>query len=261
MNLSSNSLFHFTSRLDTLSLILAGGFYGSFCKEVLHYKKEAFTLIVLMISFCDIPLKTISLHTKYGKYGIGLNKDWGIEHQLNPVLYLEKNSALADSLIRSLYTSRSITAIINPQLKQIRNKIGEITNNKNYNPVQKNTKLEELQDELRQYDDLANNMRHIIHSIFYTKHYSDALERNGEIINDHRFYDEREWRFLPEFQSLISSLHISERQYKEWRGDIRKPKPILTNVNLPFRLTDIEYIIVEKKDEIKVIRDIIPIRL
>ena len=257
MSLSSNSLFHFTNSLDTVRLILTDKFYGSFCKEVLHYKTEAVPLIIPMISFCDIPLTTIARYNKYGKYGIGLKKDWGIKNQLNPVFYLEKNSSLADSLIKSLYASLDIISFSEPHLTQIKKRIDAVNNNSNYNQFLKKQELQKLQQELKRHDNMANSMRHIIYSLFYTKHYSDDLERNGQIINDYRFYDEREWRFLPEFQCAVCELRRTEEEYKQWRGDPTKPKPILQEVNLSFCFADIEHIIIEKNDEAKVIRDII----
>ncbi|HEX7458151.1 MAG TPA: abortive infection system antitoxin AbiGi family protein, partial [Ginsengibacter sp.] len=98
MNISSNSLFHFTDRIEVLVDILNDKFRGSYCREVLHYKEEAIPIYIPKISFCDIPLKTLSNYSIYGKFGIGLRKEWGIKNRLNPVLYLEKNSLLAESL-------------------------------------------------------------------------------------------------------------------------------------------------------------------
>lgn len=257
MSLSSNSLFHFTNSLDTVRLILTDKFYGSFCKEVLHYKDETAPLIIPMISFCDIPLKTISRYNKYGKYGLGLKKEWAIKNRLNPVLYLEKNSSLAESLIKSIYASFSMLSFTEPYLTQIKNRINSVTKNKSYNAISKRQELQKLQKELNKHDNMANNMRHVIYSIFYTKHYSDDLERNGQIIKDYRFYDEREWRFLPEFQCAVCELRRTEDEYKEWRGDTSKSKSILPEVNLSFSFADIEHIIIEKNDEAKEVREII----
>ena len=59
MNISSNSLFHFTNTINILKTILSDRFYGSYCNETLRDKAESIPLIIPMISFCDIPLKRI----------------------------------------------------------------------------------------------------------------------------------------------------------------------------------------------------------
>src|SRR5882757_2686457 len=105
MKLSSNSLFHFTGKFDAVKAILSDRFYGSYCKEVFMFKDQITPMIIPMICFCDIRLETIARYSAYGKYGIGLTKEWGIRNKLNPVFYLEKDSLLADSLIASMYKS------------------------------------------------------------------------------------------------------------------------------------------------------------
>ena len=60
MNISSNSLFHFTGK-DVLQKIIADcKMGGSYCEEQIVYydDTESIPLVVPMISFCDIPLET-----------------------------------------------------------------------------------------------------------------------------------------------------------------------------------------------------------
>ena len=52
-----------------------------------------------MVSFCDIPLSLAKDHIKtYGSYGIGMMKEWGIKNNLNPVVYIERDSLLAKDI-------------------------------------------------------------------------------------------------------------------------------------------------------------------
>jgi len=68
MNLSSNCITHFTSKLANIEKMLSGHIYGSYCKETLNYQGNINQLYVPMISFCDVPIKTYSnIGAPYGK--------------------------------------------------------------------------------------------------------------------------------------------------------------------------------------------------
>jgi hypothetical protein len=256
MNLSSNSLFHFTDSIENVKSILADKIYGSYCKETLHYKADAITLIIPMICFCDIPLKTISQYTKYGRYGIGLKKGWGIKNQLNPVLYLEKSSRVADSLIKSLRCSLTTIAVNSPKIDELMKKYHQVEANQNMTAGHKMLEYLRINLELKKYSDMNAPMEHIIYSLYYTKHYADDLERNGEVTKGYRFYDEREWRYLPDFTCAVCELRRTEEEYNNWRGN-SKQKPILKEVNLTFLFEEIDQIIVAEEKEVKEIREMI----
>jgi len=99
MGLSSNTLIHFTSSKKSLKGILSESFRLKYCKEIINWNEASKnTLHVPMVSFCDIPLSQIKAHiSKYGHYGIGLSREWAIKNKLNPVLYIEPDSNVADS--------------------------------------------------------------------------------------------------------------------------------------------------------------------
>jgi hypothetical protein len=99
-NLSPNSLFHFTPDYNNLLGILKNTFYPRYCLEKFdlvdndqqHFVEDA----IPMVCFCDIPLSQLINHiNRYGKYGLGMNKEWGRKKGLNPVIYINKNSDLA----------------------------------------------------------------------------------------------------------------------------------------------------------------------
>lgn len=61
-----------------------------------------------MVSFCDIKLSEISDHiSKYGRYGIGLSKEWAIENNLSPVFYQSLNSTFSHGLMEMLSNNSS----------------------------------------------------------------------------------------------------------------------------------------------------------
>ena len=103
MNLSSNSLFHFTSKFEYLKDILLNGFWPRYCIEYGWGTSIDFALP--MVCFCDIPLSLIEDHTKfYGNYGIGMKRSWARElKNITPVQYINYKSYLAGYL-RTLLT-------------------------------------------------------------------------------------------------------------------------------------------------------------
>jgi hypothetical protein len=97
--ISSNSVFHFTDSGEKLKSILKHGFQPRYSLETFRFQKNEFNIAIPMTCFCDIPLSLIKSHIEvYGGFGIGLHKSWAIKNRLNPVLYLEDNSQLNESL-------------------------------------------------------------------------------------------------------------------------------------------------------------------
>lgn len=88
--LSSNDLYHYTPKLEYLINILQNGFEHRLIIEDLPftgYKDDIFSAPGLInskiklhaVCFCDIPFSLISEHVnEYGKYCIGLTKQWGM---------------------------------------------------------------------------------------------------------------------------------------------------------------------------------------
>jgi len=115
--LSPNTLFHFTSCLDNMLGILRYTFYPRYCYEefnlVDNEKKRFMENAFPMVCFCDITLSQLMNHIKtYGRYGFGMTKEWGLRKGLNPVVYFNKNSNMANDLIeltRGLVKSKSQT--------------------------------------------------------------------------------------------------------------------------------------------------------
>ena len=157
MGLSSNSIIHFTKTSEVLKEILRDNFKIHFCVEnvdIISYASP-------MVSFCDIPLSEVKEHIgKYGSYGIGLTKEWAQREKLNPVLYLNKGSAISKSYKRlydSIITAENIA-------------------------------------------DLTDNEKDMLNVLRYFKNYQADLVRGGEVIKDYRYSDEREWRFSPDYE-------------------------------------------------------------
>ncbi len=100
---SANTLFHFTDKLDNIVNILTMGFKINLCEEDFSFLRNTDSILDLkdsklkipMVCFNDVPLSRISKHIEiYGGYGIGLEKEWGIDKQLSPICYVTPNNLL-----------------------------------------------------------------------------------------------------------------------------------------------------------------------
>ena len=93
-NISSQSLFRFVSKREYLIDILNRCFVPRFSLEKQMYFKSAITkqYSYPMVCFCDIPLSQVVHHvSKYGEWGIGMKRNWGIQNNLTPVHYQTKD--------------------------------------------------------------------------------------------------------------------------------------------------------------------------
>lgn len=201
MPVSSNTLFHFTDSLDNLLNILSNDFIPNYSYEQIIFNREKYEYKCPLVSFCDIPLAQIKEHLgMYGNYGIGLTKDWAIRNKLNPILYIEQNSLLSDSLIEIL-----------------------------------NTTLYDSEGSPEEY----LKLRDII--IMHLKQYSGVFNRRGQLFRNYKFYNEREWRYIPNGFNIIQddALEISE----ELKNELQK-------VKLVYHPNDIKYIIISHSNEL-----------
>jgi len=220
--ISSNTLFHFTNSAEKIIGIIKNGFVPKFCLEELGYdiffdtntKDES---AVPMTCFCDLPLSKIDNHLEfYGSYGIGLSKDWGKENGLTPLTYIHENSTQIN------------------YLKQLGNLITDVffeTDIFKDLPMEKNPliALFEL-------------------SGFY-KPYSGQMWRINKYV-EKRFYDEREWRYVP-FLNVKDGSHYRLSK-DEFLNEIKRASAndrIAKDFSLKFKCEDIKYIIVSKESE------------
>jgi len=210
--LSPDSLFHFTSCLSNLLGILDNTFYPRYCYEEFELTAETKSFMhnaIPMVCFCDIPLSQLMNHIgTYGKYGLGMRKEWGIRSGLNPVVYFNRNSNMANNLRQAL-------------LQFVR----------------------------------SNSARVLAETLMYLKPYEGILYRSGRVTKkDVRFYDEREWRYVPATRVMEKNqleLAISEDVYRrlEQLADANR-KLERDETRLSFNADDIKYIIIGDEQEI-----------
>ena len=242
MAISTNSILHFTKNSTSLKKILNGFFTTHYCKEIFKLNGAEYRLGIPMISFCDIPISHITSHTdKYGNYGIGLSKKWAELNKINPVLYMEEYS--------------SSTKLIEPFIRDVieNDKHG---NFRNYLAAEKKGEIVTINPINDKERELKINA--VVGQLSFIKNYKGELKRNGKPNIHYRFYDEREWRYVPVASEMSEGSDyyypiMTENEYNEWRGCRLSKKKNIEGGELKFESKDIEYIFVNKESEIPAI--------
>ncbi len=214
--LSPDSLFHFTPHYKNLIGILENTFYPRYCYDefdlVDNDQQPFIEDAVPMVCFCDIPLSQLISHINtYGKYGLGMSKEWGIRRGLNPVIYFNKNSYLAKKL--SLIVNSTRWIMDNPSRE----------------PVNE--------------------------AMMYFKPYEGTLYRSGHSLRENvRFYDEHEWRYMPDGDIMIENsmeLSIQGHLYRNTEYLANANRKLETDITkLSFNADDIKYVIIKEENQI-----------
>ncbi|MFT5823964.1 MAG: hypothetical protein ACI8ZM_005230 [Crocinitomix sp.] len=204
MAVSSNTLFHYTDKFETLCSIFENGFIPSYCMEA--------WVAIPMVSFCDTPLAQARYYIEnYGNYAIGMTKDWGIRHGMNPVLYVEENSIL------NAHIRKAITAMVS---------------------------LTAIEDK---HDGIGIIREYFIETIRYSKPYQGEMIRDGIKSKNYKFYDEREWRYIRDVTGS-KDLGLSREEYKNFKS--KNKKPHFPDDAIKMKSKDIKYIILNDESEI-----------
>lgn len=230
-SISANTLFHFTESFEHLAGIFSHAFYPRYCLEEQsclvpdHLPKY---VAIPMVCFCDVPLSQINYHTEtYGYYCIGLSKEWGQAKGINPIMYALPNSYATLLLKHSfgkLYP-------LNPELQ------------------------------LHQKPDLpAQNVATMLYSFFtFLKPYEGQVWKNGKRIKNRvKFYDEREWRYVPALDQLndLGLIPVmSQDQFNDPEILNNSNQSLEQSFRLQFSPRDVKYIIVKEENEVLAIAD------
>ena len=198
--------------------VLSDNFKLSYCREKAKFGTGTggSDLQVPMVSFCDLPLSQVKNHiVSYGSYGIGLTKQWAKKQQLNPVMYMDRGSMLAESYYKAakFLTSKEARELADAQSKE-----------------------------------LKDSLYALIDVLGYVKNYQGDVERqDGTVIKNYKFYDEREWRYVPKYEGYLWIKNNSLFANKD------KKSTILSKIDshrLIFEPNDIKYIIIKDESEI-----------
>ena len=217
-NISSNSLFHFTPKKEYLISILKQTFVPRYKFEEIKLsyklKRPGFESAIPMVCFCDLSLSQIIRHVEmYGSYGLGMTKEWGIRKKLNPIIYVNPNSNISESVSQM---AENVYQALDKHCSQI---------------------TLDLSDE---YMNLTN----------FLKPYEGDFKRGNDKHENVRFYNEREWRYVPkiEFDSEVKN-NLSRDEFSN-PTILENENKKLIDFRLGFKPNDIKYIFVKNEEEI-----------
>jgi hypothetical protein len=217
--ISANTLFHFTNSLDNLINILVNEFHPRFCLEdfkLVFARRNPpvpdLELAIPMVCFCDLPMSQLQRHlAAYGNYGIGLKKEWGRLKGITPVLYLHHDSRLVS-------------------------KFGQL--------------IAQLRDGNLQsqfHKSLSNN---IFDFACFVKPYEGTFSRHGHQEENYRFYDEREWRYVPDLPDEFYRRGMSKPDFLISERNQAANERLGLISTISFEPNDIKYLVVHREEEI-----------
>ena len=211
--------------LEKLSILKTDDLLKSFAETFgLNVEPDEITdeLAIAMVCFCDIPLNLVGNHINiYGKYAIGLTKDWGVKNAISPVFYISDSETrfFFEALIR-------ITHRIRPKIHE---KVSGPTN-----------------EDLPLFIEVNNLINANQNLIMFVKPYQGKYERKriGFLDKNYRFYDEREWRYRPP-NFLTSRTYLTSNEYNDPK---EKAKHEGSLFNVTFNTADITHILIPENE-------------
>ncbi|MBE7698643.1 abortive infection system antitoxin AbiGi family protein [Tenacibaculum finnmarkense] len=215
MALSTNSVIHYTKKIENLSSIISDkSFKIKYCNENLDcITKSNSHFAINMVSFCDIPLSDVKNHIdSYGSFGIGLTKSWAKNKGLNPVMYIEENSKLTKNY------HKQFDRLLNSNEKE----------------------MDIHQDFIDDFFEFCK----------YLKLYEGPLKTGKVNSDNYRFYDEREWRYCLSGEDLKEEEFSAILLSKEYNKNRDEYNQKLIKFRLEFDFNDISYLIVDDESEI-----------
>lgn len=229
---SANVLFNFMRKLDFLKeKLIAKAMIPRYYEENIFYidDQKVDRIAFPMVCFCDIHLNRLKYHmgstdstSGYGRYGIGMSKEWGISSGVQPINYINVSSPFFLDF-RTAWKNASEKAQVAPD----------------------------------DYIDLSSNF--LLTSLLYMKPINGQMLKTVESKVTQltkNFHDEREWRFIPEMNHVVTELTLlippdrmklnaNNQICNTYSNGIRENERLW----LHFEYENIEYLIVDTTDD------------
>lgn len=266
MPISSTTLFHYTKSVDALTGILENGFWVKHCTEYRYAGKMRQKIDIPMVSFCDIPISLINNHIKTyspkGVFAIGMDRSWGEEKEINPVIYVSPKSYLSDILTR---IDRSVYNF------SVANVLDDLSKHRDIRSVLKKYKFlndaikEELSDQrftkeneisLHSENEGMLSILNVSRLNLFIKPSVGNFPLGGDKVKkDYLYYNEREWRYVPKNISAVPFIEeklaprskVTKNQFSDYFDKVKRDK----FDNLTFSVSDISFIIVPDQKQVE----------
>ena len=237
MNVSANSLFHFTIKFAHLQDIISSGFKYRTCVEELPlpgYENcpfDQFGIIthvqqVPVVCFCDLPLGQSSEHREqYGQYAIALSKEWGMRSGVTPIRYVHRDSP--DFVSTTSSKIMDMPVHLEKHGNDVFQFCARVLRDGRHFPAPTNEDIANLPAPMRNLLEMVNAEFHAL------------LEHSRNLMPFVRIY-EGEWTD----RATGRQGHRVFYDEREWRAASTEP-----NAMLQFKFADIRHIIVQTEDE------------
>lgn len=229
--LAPQTLFHFTNK-TALHGILQSNFRIAYSRERVMYRGGHIEFAAPMVSFCDLRLSELRNHmTNYGRYGIGMKKEWAARNGVNPVYYISSQASLPGDYIAAVQEIWRLREQLHPKASDS----PFITDN------------QQAAHALPKEFDMDDTHSKLMELHRYMKNYEAPLYRQGKLENEnYRFADEREWRFVPAWNAVWP---LAPAEFMNDEGKKAYLNGECERISLYFEPNDISYIIVEFEQE------------
>lgn len=223
--IQADTLFTFTTELEYLITTIRNKMISPrYCEEDIRYlripkiKKMAYP----MKCFCDINLHRLNVHLEwYGYYGLAFSKEWGMKNGIQPMQYINPDSALRKDF------SSAFSSALNLSIEKETN----------------------AQLKMKSF---------LLHEMMYYKPYEGKIKnRNTGKVENKCFTDECEWRFIPDVTKVgFRQAYYGKDIFNEGiLRDISNSMEGIEEISLKYEYVDIKYIIVKSKTDLKTLAD------
>jgi hypothetical protein len=222
----TNILFHSILEYENLLKIIDNkGFKASYADE----KIEELNVKLLMISFSNVALFESRTQINYGDFALGLTREWGQESGLEPVIYTYANSVIGKSFMETMTLAGR--KVVRMELLEKNEVNSSITS------------------------DFSSVLDNSINMLMYLKSIKVKDKKGNEFIA----YNDREWRFVHKHGNvnpmIFETNFLTEKPNPIYEKAKSYDKPYTNEVVLPFELSDLKYIVAQKKEQKKEIFD------